>query len=194
MKIETISIAKLKSCQGYDGECFSCDLIINGKKVAQVSNGGSGGGNNYWWNDKVAEQPCNDYAASLPPMPPTEAFKEAFDMAMPYDLDMVLGEVMEREALRKQVVRKGKTGILYVSPEDKKGQYYFYKCGGVNVLGLVRYAEIVHRLKQDRPDAIFAHDHMDLFLDMVTDCTAHPRVIAPAKEKCPVEQKDLTSH
>tara|TARA_Y100000310_G_scaffold139505_1_gene138838 strand:- start:792 stop:1334 length:543 start_codon:yes stop_codon:yes gene_type:complete len=51
----TIQIRKYHGIATHDGECFRCQLWINGKLAAHVTNGGTGGGTVMDWVDASGE-------------------------------------------------------------------------------------------------------------------------------------------
>ena len=160
-----MSIAKLKSCRGRDGECFSCDLIVNGKRAGTVENSGSGGCNFYHWDDQEAGKACEEYAASHNP----EGFEQ---------LDRVVAEIIDREEARKTFLRKMKTCVVYTSPEIKEGDYFVTKTDPMLSNNPVRLAQETARLRETRPNGIFAHENMDAFLAKVCG-PAHPFPVSP---------------
>ena len=62
-----ITFKKYKTCRSTDGDAFSADVYLDGKKACEVSNSGTGGPNMYHWYNAALEADFMAYAKEQHP-------------------------------------------------------------------------------------------------------------------------------
>lgn len=90
---------------------FSATLYVGGKRLAKVTNHGQGGPDNFEWAfegaDKIAHEIGSEYCT---------------EFESPYDLEVLIGEMINYENLKKEAKRSSKGKFAYVVyARDVKG-------------------------------------------------------------------------
>ncbi len=91
--------------------CFSADIWVDGKKIGEVTNRGHGGCNDYYWHDAVKGKALEDYAKRT-------VTKFNFDQ-----LDIIIGDVIEKMQSEKQIKRWCKTKTVFRLLGDAAGEF-----------------------------------------------------------------------
>ena len=100
--------------------CFSAEVWADGVRVAEASNRGHGGSNDYRVLDKPKWQAFEAWVKAMPPIP---ADPEKGYPALTMDVDLYLGEVMEKAEQSAFVKRQCRTKTLFLlkGDDEKKG-------------------------------------------------------------------------
>ncbi len=114
-------IKKYRKNMGHEGEGFYCQLWVDGKLAAHVTDSGNGGSPLYLWVDKKAREEVHAHIATLPP-------KQCFCKGMePWsqkaDAETFIVDLIARHKLKKTC--KTKTVFRLKGQED--GDYYEMK-------------------------------------------------------------------
>jgi len=122
VKAPVLTIKKLKSCKGTEGDAFSCNLYVDGKKAASVTQGGHGGGNDYHWNDEATEKRVYDWVGTLPPE--TVDFDNVHMVVMKSNLDVVIAKIIDAVEFKKKLKALCRKNIVFsLKGDDGKEQY-----------------------------------------------------------------------
>jgi hypothetical protein len=148
----TYTIKGLKTWNTHDGGGFQVSLCADGKRIAEVTEGGHGGPLNWAFKPTAARalaafgtaHGVSDFVSSLDR---TGAFVK-FDT----DADMALCQMVEDLERQREMKRWCKTKVVFRFPKDKEGDYHTLKCA--------HYTESVRRKVVERygPDVIIMND------------------------------------
>ena len=98
------SVSNLKTSKGVEYEAFSCDLLLNGKKIAEVIDDGWGGPLNInmasGFSYKKLDALCNTLRK------PT-VFG---NIEIPFDAEIFIGELVQKEQMARDVRRQNNKG------------------------------------------------------------------------------------
>ena len=107
MKIELKNL-KINERLSEETTCFSATVYVDGKRAFETGNRGHGGCNEYHGDTSAAAA----YAATLPP----------YEGRLPYDLDMLIDDLIEAERFERALKRDLKR-VAFVDG----GKYYVTK-------------------------------------------------------------------
>ena len=119
--------------------CFTATVYVDGKRAFDVANRGNGGPNEYYGNYEAAQK----YAASLPPYvikDEGETCEEMTIRSLPYDLDMLIDDLINDAQYEKMIKRDLKCIALI-----KDCKYYTTKAANT--------PEMIAVVKQKYPTA-----------------------------------------
>lgn len=98
------SVSNLRTSRGVEYEAYSCDLMLNGKKVAEVIEDGWGGPLNIdmmgGFSYKKLDAVCNTFRE------PT-VYK---DVEVPFDAEIFISELVQKEQMARDVRRQNNKG------------------------------------------------------------------------------------
>lgn len=135
MSITQYTVGAVKSIRGHDGYGFSCNLLRNKKKVAEVLDDGWGGGLQFHWFDNKTSAVVNTrtyddkphsfngtveeslfYAEvmKLPQIPAYDDFPEMFP-----DADIVVGEMVNEVLMVKDITKSLKKSLTAQTGDGK---------------------------------------------------------------------------
>ncbi len=124
MEIKSIEVKKVKSCAGTDGLAWSCEVHVNGKRVADARDSGTGGEVLIYWHDRAWQAPLEAHAAAQPMLPA----KPEWDLpAMPLTVGMLIGELCDKHDHDKRLKRLCRTNVVFAVQDDKPGSYRVLK-------------------------------------------------------------------
>lgn len=126
MKIELKKIKTIRA-MSEETECFIAELWLDGVHRGNVSNRGHGGPDSY--DDHKAEMELNAYGKTLPPEP-------RYGLTM--NADLLVGDVLAAELLKKQVAKWCKTHTTFQLPGDPPDVYRRIKGVNPQILDHVR--------------------------------------------------------
>lgn len=156
------TVGAVKTIRGHDGNGYSCNLLRNGKKVAEIFDDGWGGGLQFGWldhttravvhnrtyddkphsyNGTVEEALFNAYIMELPKVPSYDGKEEIFT-----DPDIFVDELVNDTLTLKQIKSDLKKNITI---QCKDGQLLSWKVSPVHTADILK----AHALKQ-HPDGI----------------------------------------
>ena len=118
----------IKICEFASEEttCFQASLWIDGRKAADVSNGGTGGGNSYYFDDHDLERRFNEHCSGLPPYElPGGLYKEpdGSPMMVDQDADGVVNDILIAKDLLKQQKKLCKNALVFKIRAAPDGEY-----------------------------------------------------------------------
>jgi hypothetical protein len=93
MKIELKNL-KINERLSEETTCFSATVYVDGKRAFEAGNRGHGGCNEYYGDTSAAQA----YAATLPPYASVVG-------SIPYDLDMLIDDLIEKERFERALKR-----------------------------------------------------------------------------------------
>jgi hypothetical protein len=126
----TISLKKLKTCQGGDGIAFSAELHVDGKLAAYARDDGNGGsifiewtptrkpGKSIWESD--VKDRLEAWCATQPPC-------DYGDFTMPLDIETLINREIDRMEEEKQLRRWCRTQVVFRVEGDKEGEWHLLK-------------------------------------------------------------------
>ena len=140
-----ITLAKVKTNKRLSEEtiCFSADLHIDDKKVAEVSNRGHG--DPILFSDFDVERKINEYAATLPPA-------EAFGMTFKQTAEMIVSDLVADYEFPQELKRKSKNKTLIILSSTPKDAY-----------------EIINARLDDRMRAHLKKQYGDKLVEIIND-------------------------
>ena len=103
MKIELKNL-KINERMSEETTCFSATVYVDGKRAFEACNRGHGGPNEYHGDYEAAQK----YAASLPPYVMKEEGETCEEMtirSLPYDLDMLIDDLINDAQYEKLIKR-----------------------------------------------------------------------------------------
>ena len=109
------SVCNSKSCDGMDGIAYSCTLLRDGKKIANVINDGNGGPTYFGWVIPGEEKPFEDYVKTL-----TYTFEGE---TMPHNGETLVGEMLDELEKVKKIKRWSKKTMVFRLKGDEEGTY-----------------------------------------------------------------------
>ncbi len=120
-----LSFRNLQSCRGTDGLAWSGTLCDDGRRIADVCDGGHGGGLEIHWFDQrdgksADRERVAAVVAALPMEPPSDLFPEGRKR----DMDEYLAELADDAAEVKRFERACKTKTVF---RDGKGKVWNYR-------------------------------------------------------------------
>jgi len=118
MNIELKSI-KYSSFASHETHCYEASIYVDGKKSGKVDNQGYGGADNIHWDDSVFGQSVEGWAASQPKIK-TEYGE------LPYDLELLFGQLVDEWLLTKELNRNLKKGLLVRDGDTKAGSWRIF--------------------------------------------------------------------
>jgi hypothetical protein len=160
--ISNYTVGSVKTFRGHDGHGYSCNLLRNNKKVAEILEDGWGGGLQFHWfdnntkavvnsrtyddkphsfNGTVEEAMFYEVVMKLPKIPAFDGMEEMFT-----DPDIVVDEMVNDVLLAKQIKSDLKKNITI---QCKDGKLLTWKVSAVHSADVLK----AHALKQ-HPEAI----------------------------------------
>lgn len=98
------SVSNLRTSKGVEYEAYSCDLMLNGKKIAEVIEDGWGGPLNIdmvkGFSYRKLDALCNTFQKP-------EVYE---DFEIPFDAEIFISELVQKEQLARDVRRQNKKG------------------------------------------------------------------------------------
>lgn len=136
--IPDLEVKSVKSFIGMEGYGFNANLYYKGKKVALVVDEASGAPLIFWWEKSIGATATTlmDLASKLP----SRLFE---GLTIPYDLDMVVSELVDAYENKKRFNRLKKNNVLF----QVDGKTYQVKHGG-------NPAEATSRVLAKHPEAV----------------------------------------
>ena len=122
-----ITFKKHRSCRADEGDAWSCEFYLDGRKGGDAEYGGHGGPIDIHYVNDEMKALLQDYAASLPPQ------KCSFDdpktgkpCMMDWNDELLLDEKREDMLQERELKRWCKTKVVFTTPDCRKGQYQQY--------------------------------------------------------------------
>lgn len=107
------TVINCKTMEGEDGYVLSCDLCLNGKKVAHCYDGGFGGGMDIYPYEGVSYTKLKNLVKTFR-APETD---EEFGITIDFDVEQMVCELMDKEDLAKKIRSLNKTNCGYLEVE-----------------------------------------------------------------------------
>jgi len=120
-KTPKLTVTKYKSCRGDEGDCFSCDLLVDGKTVAHVEYDGRGGNFRYDWRPDGSEyfREPGPVGTALLAWVATLPEEDCCGMMLKPDLDLKVSEVIDNMLEEKRLRKLCKTKTVVRKPDGK---------------------------------------------------------------------------
>lgn len=164
--ISQYTVGAVKTFRGHDGHGYSCNLLRNKKKVAEVTDDGWGGGLQFHWVDNNTSTVVNNrtyegkphsftgtveeslFYAEVMKLPKIPSFDKTQEMFT--DPDIVVDEMVNEVLLTKKIKADLQKNITI---QTKEGQIFNWKISAKHS-GVILKA---HALKE-YPDAVIIND------------------------------------
>lgn len=108
----TLKGLKVAAFASEETTCFQATVLVNGKPACIASNDGHGGCNLYRPTDRALYEQLEAWAKTLPPLPlDPKIHGDCEPLAM--DLDLFIGELVEKAHAEKQLARLLKSKLVF---------------------------------------------------------------------------------
>lgn len=112
-----LTFKKLRTCEGHEGQAYSADMYLDGKRVASLTQAGNGGETMFHWSDPTAEEKLL-----------AEARRRDPDGSYPHmEVDCMVAEAIDLQEEAKYLKRLCRTKTVLRDPKDRPGEYVTYR-------------------------------------------------------------------
>jgi len=147
----TLKNLKIHRDMSEETTCFSATVYVDGKKVGIAKNDGRGGCNMYYWEDYGFGRKVEEWAKTLPPRKVPSVSMP--DLTVSCDLDILIGEIMDKQEEDRWVKRQCRNKTLFRIEGDPADSYRTVKHvydAGVKAFIEGKYGDAVVEILNER--------------------------------------------
>lgn len=167
MTIKGVEATKIKTHRGEDGVGYNATLVIDGRPVASIFNGGDGGPT-YLRDvkDRAAVERFEAAVKALPPYPLDMGGGETkpVEVCTDFFLGMLVDDTLEDARIAKLC----KTNLVLRRPTDEPGSYLTIKTATID-------QKLRDHVAKKHPTAEIVNDRLGIFPGVVAPKTAKPK-------------------
>lgn len=115
MKIELRNV-KYAAFASTDSNCFEATVYVDGERAFTASDDGNGGCIDFRILNQALYDNAKAFVEALPPY-------VSPDFTLPYNLELYVGELLEKWLFQKWLRKVSKTKTLFTLPGDGEGEY-----------------------------------------------------------------------
>ena len=115
-----LTVKNIRSCQGMEGEAYSCTLYVDGKRAATAQNAGDGGETRIHFTDPKVRDAVYAYAKQHEDY---EYMGDSEAWSVQTTLEMLIAKLVDDKAVEKQLKGWCRTQTLFRTDDMPEGEY-----------------------------------------------------------------------